>query len=235
MRALFVALCFCLAIPAAEAQSDKPPATQGEAPSAATVAAARDFMSLLMVESGAIDRSLERAASELMPVLTSQFETAPFFAQLPAARRDALRTYMRERYPALLGEMVAENTPRMLDNAAAQLASLFSEQEMTDIAAFVRTEPARGAMVRLVLSGVEGKGDATLSPEEEAAFVAFALSPSGRAFEQRLGPALELLGPTIESGFTDLVPALQVRVAADICALLENDCPPALRAIAAPI
>jgi len=211
------------------------PQATASAPTQATVAAARDLLQLVLVDSEIMPIALNEASREVVPMLSAQMRSAPFFASLSPERRNAVLDYLENRYPHVVGEMIDARMPFMLDRSAERIAPLFSEHEMIEIAAFLRTEPVRSAVFRALRSGVvdgaSGKGDGgdaddvTYTAEEEAAFDRFSRTPAGRAFERNLDPMMDAMTESIMSDFSSLLPELQLRVAQDVCSVLADECP----------
>lgn len=211
-------------------------ATQA-APSPQRIAAGRDLLSAALVESGVFTNGIKETFTALAPRVRADWETKPFYAGLPAAKKDALVAYFARLGP-IAAELLRPQTPGLLDASAPEMAALFTEQEARDIAAFLRSPEGRAIFTRGVSRGVAeqatgaAQAPAEMSEAEARAAVAFDGTAGGRAMTARTTEFSALLVKTVQQGFVAITPAFRTQMARDVCGILENQCPAELRAAA---
>lgn len=232
--ALFAALALTALSPAPALAQQA--ATQA-APSPARVAAGRDLLSAALVESGVFNNGVNETFTALAPRVRADWETKPFYAGLPSAKKDALMAYFSRLGP-IASELLRPVTPGLLDAAAPEMAALFNEQEAGDIAAFLRSPEGRAIFTRGVSRGVAeqasgvAQAPGAMSPAETRASSAFDQTAGGRAMTARTTEFSALLVKTVQQGFVAITPAFRARMAKDVCGILGEDCPAELRAVA---
>lgn len=218
-------LATALSGPVALAQQTQAPASER---SAEAVEAARAMMRLLLIDSGAIPIAVEQAFSAQLPAMRQSITNAPFYADLSPARQQALSAYL-ETLPAVVNQELQAVLPTVVETSAQEMLALFTDREIVDISAFMRSEAVRDTIVRTVLGGVNahfgGAQEPELSPEEEAAFAAFEATPSGIAFAAKSDAFSDAMERSISTGFMSVVPALQGRMLRDMCDIMGDQCP----------
>lgn len=218
-------LATALSGPVALAQQTQAPAT---ARSAEAVEAAHAVMRLLLIDSGAIPIAVEQAFSSQLPEMRRSIMAAPFFSSLHATRQQALTAYL-ETLPSVVNEELQAVLPAVVETAAQEMLTLFSDREIVDISSFMRSDAARETIVRSVLGGVNahfgGPQEPELTAEESAAFAAFEATPSGMAFAAKSAAFNAAMERTISTGFMSVVPALQSRMLRDMCDIMGDQCP----------
>lgn len=234
MRTLILAAALALSAPAAIAQETAQPAAV--APSEPHLAAARDLITAMLVDTGAIDIALDQSIQLLLPQLRTQITSGALYQSLSQARRDALMAFTENDLGRIMREEAAAAMPAALDAATTRFAGLFSEQELRDAAAFMRQPAARATFLHGVTQGVYQSSGQTpppapaLSADDLAAAAAFSATPSGRALDARASEVSAVLVETLGAAFNDARPRLQQRLLAGMCDALGDECPPALRA-----
>lgn len=222
-----VAACATLASAPVSAQQTTPPAASAASP--AHVAAAREALTAMLVESGALTTGATVAVTQFAPQLRQQLEAAPFFASLTPARQQAALAYL-DRFPGVAAEEVMRASPAVLDTYAVRTTAIFTQTELGDIAAMLRTPAGRSLFVSGVASGASGQaGPPEPTAEEMAQLEAFNQTAGGRAWIAREAEFSALLremgGASMQAG----MPMAMARFARDICGLIGDQCPPELQ------
>lgn len=229
---LVVACLVLIGQPAAAQQQTPPPSAQTTiAPS--HLSAAREMLQAMLIDSDILeDMSLE-AFRLVTPQINSQLTNSPFYASLTPAHQRALLAYL-EGFPTIGQEESMAGSSDLLDRFAPQMASHFTENELNDITAFIRTPEGHSVFYRSVLEGVRSaaRGEsAATEPEqtdaETAALLRFSLTPGGAAFNARantISPMMREIGQASTGS-----PRVVARLQRDVCAVLEDQCPAQLR------
>src|SRR5512147_510692 len=159
MRTWILALALITGAIAAPAYAQKmPPAPTVQIapvqpnPTAASIAASREVLQFMFVDSGALDLAINRAFEQQLPNLRAEF-AGPAFNRLSQSKRTAVNAFI-DSLPAVALEEFQRVMPRLLDEAATESATLFTEGELLDISEFFRASPARDVMVSYILRGV---------------------------------------------------------------------------------
>lgn len=100
-----------------------------------------------------------------------------------------------------------------IDAVTPKTAALFSEEDAHGIIAFLRT----------------GAGQRLMHHSAAAAETAWEATPSGHAFLTQASEFSSLIQGTMQRNFADLGPLMGARIAHDICAVMENECPDSIR------
>lgn len=229
MRLFLVLVAACAAFAGApvSAQQATPPTASTASP--AHVAAAREALTAMLVESGALTTGARVAVTHYAPQLRQQLETAPFFAGLTPERQQAALAYL-DRFPNVAAEEVERASPSVLDTYSLRTAAIFSEAELNDIAAMLRTPAGRSLFVSGVASGASGEATPPEPTAEELAQLeAFNQTAGGRAWVARETEFSALLremgGASMQAG----MPMAMARFARDVCGLIGDQCPPELQ------
>jgi hypothetical protein len=211
-----------------------PPAASPAPPrSEAATAAAREMVRIIFVDSGIVPAALEIVAAQQLPALAQQVRTSPLYGTLSRQRRAAVDAYI-ETFDDLLNEAVNARMPDVIERTTAATLAMYTDSELAEIAAFLRTESARTFILAAMMSGLRsaaGGPDAIpeMTPQQMADFAAFESRPAGRRFSETSVQWFQMLGTTFQSTLADAGPALSQRVQRDFCVVLERDCPAALR------
>lgn len=211
-------------------------ATQA-APSPTRLAAGRDLLSAALVESGVFNNGINETFTALAPRVRADWETKPFYAGLPSAKKEALIAYFGRLGP-IASELLRPVTPGLLDASAPEMATLFTEEESRDIATFLRSPEGRAIFTRGVSRGVAeqatgaAQAPAAMSEAETRASTAFGETAGGRAMTAKTAEFSALLVRTVQLGFVAITPAFRTRMAKDVCGILGDQCPSDLRAAA---
>jgi hypothetical protein len=228
MRLVFAAITaafFAVAQPAA-AQAPAQPGAQSL--SSRHIAAAQDTLRAILIDTGSLAAGSLQAFTILAPQFRAQVAATPMFAGLTPARQRALTTYIEA-----IGPIGQEETLRgasvVIERFAPSLAALFSESELTGIAAYLRTPEGGAYFLRSVQDGVQAEAtgqqvNTQASAEETAALAAFEATPAGIAFNARSNEMAALMNEVGRASTG--APHIGVRFRRDMCALLEEQCPP---------
>jgi hypothetical protein len=233
---------FVLALAAASLSTSPAPAqppVPAERSEAARAAAGR-LVRLFLVDSGVIPYALERVTTDQLPAMRREILESDYMHRLPRSRREAVAGYLAN-LPAVIAQEFEPLFPAMVANGEVITLKLFSDEEALAIATFFDTPQMRSLVTDLIRQGVDAElaGDpGELTPdmtlEQTAAFNRFSMTPAGRAFEAKAERWFEALGAAMEASLGGAGPALTQRVLADLCRLLETDCPVELRSALAP-
>jgi hypothetical protein len=209
------------------ALADAPPPPTPEA-----LAAARSLNRAVLIDSRIFDEGLDYALEQEMPALRAEIEQSPFYASLNAAHRRAVMDFFANALPAMAREAISALLPEIVEDTAAETAGMFSEDELRDIEAFMRTQAARDVMITAMRAGVTSDrrdDDIHLTPAQQAASAAFEATPSGQVFTQNSDAYFKLLTDALERRMARLSVDLRMRAMQQLCTALGSECPPALR------
>lgn len=242
MRTWILALALitgAIAAPAYAQKTPTPPAPTIQVapvqpnPTAASIAASREVLQFMFVDSGALDLAINRAFEQQLPNLRAEF-AGPAFNRLSQSKRAAVNAFIDSLPAVALGEF-QRVMPRLLDEAAADSATLFTETEIVDISEFFRASPARDVMVSYILRGVEESTpgvtprEVTMTSEQQTAIATFEATPSGQAFGRNSEAWLAVVQRHFNEVEALIGPAMEQRTIDGLCDALGSDCPPALR------
>ncbi|MEQ1618903.1 MAG: hypothetical protein ABL883_11240 [Terricaulis sp.] len=216
------------------AQQAPPPAP---AASAAHVEAARSMSRMLLIESDVVGVGIRAAFDVLEPRLRQQVLSGPAYDNLRPDTQRSL-THWVDGFQALMQEELGAEMGAIGEDFAQRMTTVFTEEEMTDIASFLAQPIARSAYLKSVEHGARttaaGGGAGTpppsLTPEEVAAFAEFGATPAGQAMDRNSDRTMQMLGLALEAGTQRLMPRLQQRIPREMCAAMGDECPPGLRA-----
>lgn len=209
--AVVLILCWSPALALAEPSESASTAT-------AHVAAARESLDVIFVESGALSAVASNAFQSSSAQIWGSFTSNPDFLRIDAGKREALQRYLNERYPAEATNMVLAHAPHVIDDYAPRMAALFSVAELRDVSQFYRTADAKSWFIRSAISH-----NAEPTAAEQAALAAFTETAGGRAWSEEFNQLIE----RISSDFiTSVAPQIRTRVMQDMCDILGEDCPP---------
>lgn len=232
MRFVFTLIAAACAFVAA------PQPTAAQSPQAATrdvseahLSAARDMLHAFLIDTGMV----EVTSFEAFDLMGAQFRDpivgSAMYRALSPARQQALLAYIDGLAPIVRDEAVL-GAPQVIEQFAARTAALFTERELNEIATYLRTPEGTANALRVVRDGMQtqalGRQVRSEPTEAEAAAdVAFRASPGGRAFysgSPQFGAMMRELGAQSVGG-----PHIRERIQRDMCAVLEDDCPPGWR------
>lgn len=199
---------------------------------ASHVAAAREALSAMMVDNGSASMATLESFRLIVPMFRQQITASPFYVSLTPQRQAAIDTYMSERMPDIAHGEAMRGVPELLTRFAPRMAALFSEAELADVIAYMRSPESASFIRREMLRGVNAAlgNDSEATPptaEEAAAYDRFLQTPGGAAFAARLHQLQPVLR---EFGYaTTSAPPIAARLRRDMCAIAEDQCPPAWR------
>lgn len=231
LRTLLLAVALVCTAPTHNAQ-----AQQGPAPSAVELAAARDAVQLLLIDSGAVPFAIQQAFATHGQTIRQQLTSAPFYLALSQPRKDAVLAAL-DQFPNILRIELDAALPVVLETAALEFAAPFTEAEMVAIQTYMRSDVAENGIKRSVLNGVQDgvqPGSApplVMTPEEQAAEAAFMATPAGVAFAQHQSVVNSSLGNAIQNGFASVTPGVQRRFTRLLCDAMAEECPAQMRGI----
>jgi hypothetical protein len=219
---------FYVSILGLAAAQEPPPPPAASTP--ASVAAARDMLSAMLVESGLLEHTITLAFQSLRPQMRSDIEGAPFYRSLRQAHKDALNTYL-ETLPDLIQTELQRVAPVTLDTAAPPIAALLTEQEMHDIAAFARDPEGKDILLAVITMIAQNRAadDAPLTAAQTQLLARFKDTAGGRAMAAHGDAIGAVLERSLLDSFRPLEPQLRARVSQDLCRLLEDECPAEMR------
>lgn len=209
-------------------------AAQTPAPSAAAVAASREMLQFIFVESGAIDLALNRAFEAQMPQIRSEFAASAGYRQMSPAERQRIDTFL-DTLPQIAREEFMGAMPRILDETAAESATLFTEAEIVEIATFMRTSEVRTVLGQYVLQGVERSIPGvtpraiTITAAQQDALDAFERTQGGQAFVRNMSPWTEVVERHLSSLEGELSNSMERRTLEGFCDAMGRDCPREIR------
>ena len=177
---MFAAACALLMAPSAFAQAASPPP-----PSAAQLDAAQDFLKAALIDTGAIDASVQQAFANLGPQMRTNVQAQPYFTQATPAHQQAVLAYL-DRLPAIVLDEMQQRMPGVVAGGAPAMAQIFSEADARSGAAFLRTPEGRSIFLRSAIQGANNAtgGAGAIAPPTEAetqAALAFNATPAGQA------------------------------------------------------
>ncbi len=207
------------------------------APSPEAIAAGQDFFRAIIFDSGGLTLIFDTMAANQMPSLRDSIRNSPLYRDARpthqsnlAAFIESLPDVVREEFEAILVDAGARAAPRF----AAHLTAA----ELTALAAFMRT-PAMQALWRSFFSaslsttgGAPSEAFPDWSRELEGEAAEFASTPAGLAFAREQEKLTAILNEEVMGGVAAAMPRLQQRVINGMCAALEDECPPQIRALA---
>lgn len=234
MRILFslLAVCFAFVAQPSVAQTNATPPSPNVTYAPSHVAAARDTLSAMMIDSDALSQASLEAFRLLTPQFRGQIQASPLYAAMDAQRQQAMTDYING-FAQIAQVETMNGAPELLDRFAPRMAALFNERELIDIAAFMRTPSGRSFFLRSVLDGVRaeapgGTPTTTQPTEAEAAeFARFGQTAGGIAMNQRdaqLSPLMREFGEAATGA-----PHISQRLQRDLCAIAGDQCPPPWR------
>jgi hypothetical protein len=234
--AVLAALAFAALAPAPVAQAQQATTVQA-APSPARLAAARELLSAVLIDTGAMSSGVNEAFTALAPQIRTDWSSRPFYAGLTPARKTALSSYF-DRLGPIAVELLRGATPGVLDTITPDMATLFNEAEAREITAFFRTPEGRGMFMRGVSRGVAERANpgtpaqpVTMSEADQRASDAFNATPGGQAMMAKSAEFNALLVKAVQQGFIAITPALRSRMSKDVCGILVEQCPADIRAM----
>lgn len=214
------------------AQNTETPAMTESAFTAAHLASARDALHALLVDSNILSEASEQSFTALIPVYREQFESALFFGALARAQRRDVLAYIDNAAP-IVGEETVRAAPDIVGRFAPRLATIFTEQELNDIAAFMRTPQGAEMFKHSVIEAAQHEasgnhsGHEEFTAEELEAIVAFEATPGGIALNahiRELAPLMQEMGTAALNA-----PNVAARIQRDVCAIAGTRCPRAWR------
>lgn len=199
--------------------------------SASHIAAARDTLSAMLIESGAISAGSLQAYTVLAPQFRTQITSSPLYAQLTPQRQQAITAYIDGIGPIGQEEAV-RGAPDLITRFAPRMALLFSEAELGDISTYMRSPEGSALFRRSVIDGVNAEANRTApstapSPAETEALERFSQTAGGIAFQARtaeLGVLMTEVGQAATGA-----PHIAARLRRDMCAIVGEQCPPGWR------
>jgi hypothetical protein len=214
------------------AQSVGAPASTEAAITATHIDRARDALRAMLIDSEVLSQASSQTFTALIPVYREQFESALFFGALATSQRRAVLAYIDNAAP-IVQEETARAAPELIDRFAPRLATIFTEAELTDIAAFMRTPLGAHMFRHSVFEAAQhnASGDHTdhddFTPEELEAIQVFENTPGGIALNahiRELAPLMREIGTAALNA-----PTVGARIQRDICAIAGTRCPRAWR------
>lgn len=236
MRLVIAVSVLLLSAHLALAQPTPPAALTAPAASAAHADAARSMSHMLLIESDVVGVSIGAAFDAVEPRLRQQVLSGPAYENL---RPDTQRSLTRwvDGFRTLIEEELGAEMVVIAEDFAQRLTTVFSETEMTEIAAFLAQPLARSAYIKSVEHGARATATGggvstppTLTPEEIATFAEFETTSAGQALNRNSDRLLQMLTLALEAGTQRLMPRLQQRIPREMCAAMGDECPPGLRA-----
>lgn len=221
MRA-FILAAAVLAAPPVLAQETSPPPSAA-APSPIQIEGARDTLNFLMFESGLLEQTVGEMATAQLPALRERAADSELRNSLSERGRAALDLYVEEA-PALIEAQVREGARQLNDLAAADIASVFTAEEWTGLAAFLRSDDGGTLFLKLA------NGDrASITDEEMQVVMQFYDSPAGRAFAARGAEMNRRLMASMERHMPLIMAGMRVNVLRRLCDALADECPTQMR------
>lgn len=225
---IFAAALLFLSAPAHAQTKPEPPQAVDVAPE--RVAAARQTLSVMMIDNGLLNELVLEAFRTHLPSYQRNITGAPFVSQLTPARRSAVESYVNNLGP-VLSEEVLRMSPALLDTFAPRIGALFNEAELADIRAYLQSPAGASLFRRAALAGARGEtAPIQYTPEELAGEAAFLTTAGGRAWQAQVTPFNALLHDLGYQSVAQTAPNFQARVIREICVLAEEQCPPEMRA-----
>lgn len=221
----------------AQAAPPAPAPAAPATPSPEAIAAGQDFFRAVIFDSGGLTLIFDGLAARQMPGLRDSIRNSPLYRDARPTHRENLAAFMES-----LPDVVREEFEAILVDAGVRAAPRFaahlSASELTALAAFMRT-PAMQALWRAFFTAAlstTGRAPSEAFPdwsrELEGEAAAFVQSPAGRAFTREQEKLTAILNEEVMSGVAAAMPRLQQRVINGMCAALEDECPPEIRALA---
>lgn len=221
---LVAALAFA---PLAHAQTAAPPTAE-------QLSAAHDTANVMLVETGAMQVAFDQALSILTPQLHQQIGGSPFYQGLTPQHQTAVMAFIDADVARIFNEETTTALPGMIDSAAVRLATVFSEQDLRDITAFMRRPAVRTQYLHGVTAGVYQAAGRTpppappMTPEDQAVYSAFEQTPAGQAFNAHSADVSAIMQQAVEGGIN--AQRLRQRISAGMCDAAGEECPATLRA-----
>lgn len=200
---------------------------------ASHLGAARDTLQAMMLDTNSLSLASLEAFRLLTPQFRGQIQASPFYASLTSQRQQAVTEYI-DGFAVIGQAETLRGAPDLLDRFSPRMAALFTERELSDIAAFMRTPEGSSFFLRSVIDGVRAEAPGGAPPAtqpsdaETAALLRFAQTPGGVAMDQRepqLSPLMREFGEAATGA-----PHISQRLQRDLCAIAGEQCPPAWRA-----
>ncbi|MEQ1811432.1 MAG: DUF2059 domain-containing protein [Terricaulis sp.] len=225
-----VAAGFLLAAQPAAAQQSTPPAPATQTLAQSHVGAASETLQAMLIDSGVLSAASLEAFRTVTPQIRGQFTATPFYQSLSADKQQAVSAYIND-FPPIGQQETMLGAPELIERFAPQLAQIFSEAELGDIAAFMRTPEGQSFFMRSVLDGVNSQETAmsSLSQTEMNALMRFSQTPGGAALNERvaqLGPLMRNVGEAATGSVR-----VSNRMQRDLCVILAEQCPAQWRAL----
>lgn len=221
MRMVLAALALLLITPS-------PAYAQAASAQTTHLQTARTTLHAIFIDTGGLAHGVSEAFSLLSPQFHAQWAQAQFCRDLTPARRRAFDNYFANLAPVAV-EVVTPTLPLLVDRYAPQLAEIFSETELNDITLYMRTEGGGSLFRRGVVAGVRNAPPPEMSLAEQEESARFEQTAGGRAWNARADQFNALLAAMARDVIIASQASLRARMARDLCALLQNECTPALR------
>lgn len=215
---IFAALCLCLLVCAPASAQD---ASLGDPAARRTFA---ETVATLMLDADVMNQAVDAAAGSSQQRVREAF-VGPMYDSLRPEHKRALDQFA-ERMPTLIREETLRVAPMIRDEFAARLADEYSEDQLRALAQFQSTMAERGLLARAVRAGADFQSMDLPAEDRLALETAFAET------RERMPPALgvtRLLGQANRDVQARTRPALQRRIANDLCTALEDECPARVR------
>lgn len=173
----------------------------------------------------------EAITEQFLPAYRQQAMASAYYRNARGERRAALDRVIEDT-PRFLREEIVAETQVMAANASARAGDLLSTEDILALARFISDPAWRPFMQRMALHGASNGTAGALpeiTPEEEARMESYAgvhfserLVNNSNAFMGVLLDEMNAAGPRLQR-------RIQVRVGAEICTALGNQCPRELR------
>lgn len=234
-QSMAIALTLALAsVTSASAQ----PAPSAPSASVEQIAAARDFYQAMLFDNGLVVKASDGMARQRMPEIRASLLNSPLFHNANAEHQAALSAFV-DTVPALMRQELLVAFAEAADRAAPRAATVMNEGELREVAAFMRSPEAIALIEQAIearLTGAELDLMNYFNIDAGAGefFVAFSQTPGGRAFSRNREELGRILNEELARATVELQPRVQRMMFAGVCAALEEECPPALRAAIPP-
>jgi hypothetical protein len=162
MRALLVIAALFCAASVSPASAQAAPESEDAAIAAAQIAAARDMLAAIVIESGAVRAISDEIAGENLALTSRAWQTAPIYRQLSSERRARVDAYFTA-LPAIITEELELAIRLAVAESAPQIATLFTREHLLAITAYARSAEGRRKSSRMPWRASEAKPRATRS------------------------------------------------------------------------
>lgn len=222
MRTLILALALVVA-PLPQASAQETP-TEEAAPTP-TLAAARDLVRALLIDSGLMRMAIDTVWAQYAPQVREQALQMP---DVSDRGRRAVIAFL-ETAPTIVQEEVDRLSPQIIASAAPEIADVFTDQELNDIAQFMRDERTRTLFARIITNNMGG-----LTVDDLRYVRDFSSSPAGLALSRKGDQLSAAIERALDGASAQLTESLTQRIFDGVCAALADECPTALRTMAEP-